>query len=499
MVASFRKSVRHGRHVPLSEKKPDACCTDAVPHQDGLPDLPEAVSQSPVLLHDSPTAYPGDAFSSRGDSYARRGRVPAAERQNGTGQHGFRRAVSVSQKRSGAHEKHGYKTDEKQAPPGEPAGQSARLPLADKKYAERRDASPALLSGRKGVRHTPAAREKRVHAGLAPKLPLGAESDQWARMAQRRREQQVLRQQLRDEGNAQAPAASSAIPAPEVRQETAGAGNSRNWRAGGREEVAAWQRFPSSGHAPNTTAPATDQRLNKALAEAGYCSRRRADILVFTGHVTVNGEREVQPSRRVGPEDHIAVDGQPIRRGQAKCYLLLHKPVQVVCTVSDPQGRPTVLDCLPPEYRDVRLFPVGRLDYFSEGLLLLTNDGALSQRLMHPRDHLPKVYDVLVRDVVREKALQAMRDGMTLAEGEHLQPVDVTARATATGKTRLRMVLRQGVNRQIRRMCRDLGLTILRLRRVSLGPLQLGDLPAGQCRALTANEVDALRRAAGLA
>ena len=196
MVASFRKSVRHGRHVSLSEKKPDACCTDAVPHQDGLPDLPEAVSQSPVLLHDSPTAYPGDAFSSRGDSYARRGRVPAAERQNGTGQHGFRRAVSVPQKRSGAHEKHGYKTDEKQASPGEPAGQSARLPLADKKYAERRDASPALLSGRKGVRHTPAAREKRVHAGLAPKLPLGAESDQWARMAQRRREQQVRRRRL---------------------------------------------------------------------------------------------------------------------------------------------------------------------------------------------------------------------------------------------------------------------------------------------------------------
>ncbi len=487
MVASFRKSVRHGRrYVPLSEKKPDSCCTADVPH-----------------LHDSPTAYySGDAFSSCGDRYAKRGRIPAAERQNGTGQPGFRRAVSASQKHSGAHEKR-YATAGQQTPPGEPAGQSVRFPLADKKYAERLDVvvSPARLPGRKGVRHTPAAGEKRAHAELAQKLPLGEESDQWARMAQRRREQQVLRPQLRDAENAQEPAGSSAVPAPEaLRREMAVAGDSRNWRAGRREELAAWQRSPSPGHVPNTTAPETDLRLNKALAEAGYCSRRRADILVFTGHVTVNGEREVQPSRRVGPEDHIAVDGQPIRRGQqAKFYLLLHKPVQVVCTVSDPQGRPTVLDCLPPEYSAVRLFPVGRLDYFSEGLLLLTNDGALSQRLMHPRYHLSKVYDVLVRDVVREKVLQAMRNGMTLAEGERLQPVDVTARATATGKTRLRMVLRQGVNRQIRRMCRDFGLTILRLRRVSLGPLQLGDLPAGQCRALTANEVEALRRAAGLA
>lgn len=177
---------------------------------------------------------------------------------------------------------------------------------------------------------------------------------------------------------------------------------------------------------------------------------------------------------------------------------MLHKPVQVVSTAADPEGRPTVLSLLPGEYADTRLFPVGRLDYFSEGLILLTNDGQLSQRLMHPRHHLPKCYEVIVRHVVTQKALQTMRSGMRLAEGEVLRPVEVTARSMASGCTLLRMVLRQGVNRQIRRMCRDLNLTILRLRRVAIGPLQLGDLPPGRCRPLRKEELAALRQAAGL-
>lgn len=174
---------------------------------------------------------------------------------------------------------------------------------------------------------------------------------------------------------------------------------------------------------------------------------------------------------------------------------MLHKPVQVICTLHDPQGRPTVLDCLTRSMRRNRVYPVGRLDYFSEGLLLLTNDGALAQRLMHPRHHQPKTYDVLIRGQVPPAALEEMRRGMTLAEGEKLHPVEVESRMQANGHTRLRMILHQGVNRQIRRMCRDLGLTILRLKRIRLGPLELGDLPVGESRFLSRQEIAALLRA----
>lgn len=128
--------------------------------------------------------------------------------------------------------------------------------------------------------------------------------------------------------------------------------------------------------------------------------------------------------------------------------------------------------------------------------MLLTNDGELAQRLMHPRHHQPKTYDVLVRGTVPAAALATMRHGMTLAEGEHLRPVEVESRLQTNGHTRLRMVLHQGVNRQIRRMCRDLGLTILRLKRIRLGPLGLGDLPVGGCRFLSAAETAALLQAA---
>lgn len=206
---------------------------------------------------------------------------------------------------------------------------------------------------------------------------------------------------------------------------------------------------------------------------------------------------EHSPGRRILPDDVILVEGQRLAALPASfSYIMLHKPIQVMCTAHDPQGRPTVLDCLTAEMQRNRVYPVGRLDYFSEGLLLLTNDGELAQRLMHPRHHQPKTYDVLVRGTVPATALATMRRGMTLAEGEHLRPVEVESRLQANGHTRLRMVLHQGVNRQIRRMCRDLGLTILRLKRIRLGPLGLGDLPAGSCRFLSAAEISALLQAA---
>lgn len=248
-------------------------------------------------------------------------------------------------------------------------------------------------------------------------------------------------------------------------------------------------------------------RLNKALATAGVCSRRKADDLVFAGKVAVNGITAVSPGMQVDPyNDIITVFGKPVAflssRGESTghVYYMLNKPVEVVSTVSDPQGRRTVLDLLPEEARRRRVYPVGRLDYFSEGLLLLTTDGDLTYRLTHPSFHLPKVYEVLVRGHVTPGKLAAMSKGMTLTEGEKLAPVKarVVSTPNPVGRTLLEMTLIQGINRQIRRMCRDLELTVLKLRRIKDGPLTLGSLPTGQTRALTSAEVRALREFVGL-
>jgi len=245
----------------------------------------------------------------------------------------------------------------------------------------------------------------------------------------------------------------------------------------------------------------TGVRLNKALASAGVCSRRRADELISSGAVRVNDTVVDAMGLKIDPaKDTVTVHGKTVALSEGAAatrhhYYLLHKPIQVVSTAKDPQGRPTVLDLLPGELRDnLRLYPVGRLDYFSEGLLLLTDDGELTNRLTHPRYHLPKVYEVKLRQLPTEAGLGAMRRGMTLREGEHLAPVEVEIHSAQT----LLLTLHQGINRQIRRMCRDLGLTILTLRRVQLGPLELGDLPKGKCRPLRPGEVAALKKAVGL-
>ena len=248
-------------------------------------------------------------------------------------------------------------------------------------------------------------------------------------------------------------------------------------------------------------------RLNKALSQAGICSRRRADELVSAGKVAVNGVVIREPGLKIDPNrDIVVVDGQKVDFLPQKThlYLLFHKPVQTVTTAFDPQGRTTVFDLLPSGLRRPGLFTVGRLDYFSEGLLLFTDDGDLVHRLTHPSTHVPKIYRVIVRGEVAEDKLAAMRGGMRLTEGEKLAPVEVSVLATDRdhlpgSRTVLEMRLIQGVNRQIRRMCRDLGLTVLRLVRTRQGPVSLGDLPRGQVRPLTAAEVAALRAAAGLA
>lgn len=270
-------------------------------------------------------------------------------------------------------------------------------------------------------------------------------------------------------------------------------------------------------------------RINKALADAGVCSRRRADELVAAGVVCVNGSVVTSAGMQVRPGiDTISVQGKELTPSHPNpCYLLLHKPIRVVSTAYDPEGRTTVLDLVPEEWRNRRLYPAGRLDFFSEGLVLLTDDGELTHRLVHPSHHLPRVYHVLVRGAVPALALEAMRNGMTLEEGERLAPVGVRilpgslhdlsgqreaapsvspsaspsappAAPSGQSGTLLELTLHQGLNRQIRRMCRDLNLTILRLIRIAQGPLQMGVLASGEVRSLSPLEISALRKALGL-
>jgi 23S rRNA pseudouridine2605 synthase len=263
-----------------------------------------------------------------------------------------------------------------------------------------------------------------------------------------------------------------------------------------------------------TTGPSPAQggqrlvRLNKAIAMAGVCSRRGADELIATGLVTVNG-RPAEAGTKVDPDrDVVEVRGKRVglksTEAPGNVYLMLHKPVRVVTTASDPQGRRTVLDLLPDALRAARPFPVGRLDFFSEGLLLLTSDGELAHRLTHPSHHLPKTYEVEVRGEADEARLAAMRRGMTLPAGspggqaERLAPAEVRVLRRTPGGAVLELVLIQGVNRQIRRMCQALDLTVLRLRRVRVGGLRLGELPPGAWRELTPKEVGDLRMAVGL-
>ena len=245
----------------------------------------------------------------------------------------------------------------------------------------------------------------------------------------------------------------------------------------------------------------TSLRLNKALAATGICSRRAADELIAAGKVMVNN-LPANPGQQVVPGvDKITVNGQPVFFEQNKepyTYILLHKPIQVVCTAKDPQGRETVLDILPTQWRASRIYPVGRLDYFSEGLLLLTDDGDLTFRLTHPGWHMPRVYEVKVRGEVTNAKLASMRKGMTLQEGEVLAPVEVEVKSQLNDATVLLLTLHQGINRQIRRMCRDLDLTILYLRRIKMGPLSLGSLEKGLARMLSDDEVAELRAAVGL-
>jgi 23S rRNA pseudouridine2605 synthase len=229
-------------------------------------------------------------------------------------------------------------------------------------------------------------------------------------------------------------------------------------------------------------------RLAKYLAHAGVASRRAAERLVAEGRVTVGGERVTDPARDVDRESGVAVDGEPVAPERRVVYAL-NKPAGVVSTARDTHGRPTVASLVPS---DRRLYPVGRLDAETTGLILLTNDGELANRLMHPRYEVPKTYLARVEPApVSEPALRRLREGVDLGDGR-TAPAGV--RQVSPGV--LELTLREGRKRQVRRMFEEVGHRVVELRRVAFGPLRLGRLHEGGHRRLTAAEVERLRAAA---
>jgi 23S rRNA pseudouridine2605 synthase len=229
-------------------------------------------------------------------------------------------------------------------------------------------------------------------------------------------------------------------------------------------------------------------RLAKFLANAGIASRRASEDIVREGRVTIGGMVVRDPARNVGPEDRVAVDGRPVSLPAERAVYMVNKPAGVLSTARDTHGRPTVVSLVPGERR---LYPVGRLDRDTTGLILLTDDGDLAHRLTHPRFEVPKTYRVMVAGgPVAQSVLQALGNGVELDDGP-----TAPARVRLIGPDTLELTIREGRNRQVRRMCQAVGHPVRSLERVRFGPLQLGKLERGAYRRLTAREVQALAAA----
>jgi 23S rRNA pseudouridine2605 synthase len=233
-------------------------------------------------------------------------------------------------------------------------------------------------------------------------------------------------------------------------------------------------------------------RLNKYIAQAGVASRRRADELIAYGKVRVNGKVVRELGTIINAGDKVDVSGTPITPLAQTAYLVVHKPSGVMTTMRDPQGRRTVADLVPKGMP--RVVPVGRLDYDSAGILLMTNDGDLANRLLHPRYGVEKTYRATIAGRLSSDNVKALHDGVQLDGGEHASGALIRVVAVRAGSSVVDVTVREGRNRQVRRMFDALGHPVQALVRLRFGPISLGDLPAGHTRSLTAKELSALLR-----
>jgi 23S rRNA pseudouridine2605 synthase len=230
-------------------------------------------------------------------------------------------------------------------------------------------------------------------------------------------------------------------------------------------------------------------RLQAFLARAGAASsRRKAEAPILAGRVTVNGETATLGAT-ITPEDEIALDGHPVRLPQANAYLALNKPAGYLTTMKDDRGRRTVAHLIPEV---PGLIPAGRLDAATTGLLILTNDGKLAHRITHPSSQIKKQYRLTLENPVPRNALAALAAGPTLEDGK-MHPPEITNLRRFKETTTLEVTIHEGRNRIIRRACMAVGLALISLHRTRVGPVTLGDLPEGECRALTPSELEALR------
>ncbi|RWZ60222.1 rRNA pseudouridine synthase [Halobacillus fulvus] len=239
---------------------------------------------------------------------------------------------------------------------------------------------------------------------------------------------------------------------------------------------------------------ANEERLQKVIAHAGVASRRKAEKLIQDGKVRVNGETVTELGTKVGPNDEVEVNGVPIDK-EEPVYYLLYKPRGVISSVSDDKGRKVVTDYLPEV--DERIFPIGRLDYDTSGILLLTNDGEFANLLMHPRHEVDKVYVVKTKGIPSKEQMQQLRKGVK-ADGEYLKAVHAKILSTDGKKNSaiVQVILHEGKNRQVRRMFDSLGFPVDKLKRERYGMLDLHGMNAGDYRALKPHEVKQLRQLA---
>ncbi len=237
-----------------------------------------------------------------------------------------------------------------------------------------------------------------------------------------------------------------------------------------------------------------EQRVQKIIASSGVCSRRAAEKLIEEGRVSVNGKIAAIGDSADDTADRIEIDNKPLTKNSQRTYIMLNKPRGYISTMSDDKGRRTVAELTADV--GVRVYPVGRLDYDSEGLLIMTDDGELAHRLMHPSHEIAKTYELRAQGTDIPRALEIMRSPLEI-DGYRIKPAEVKLLNQSENDVLLSITITEGRNRQIRKMCELSGLNTIRLRRVAEGGLKLGKLPSGVWRYLDASEIENLQKSAG--